>query len=363
MEPLRIGIIGTGNISPAYIKGCRDFDILHLAACADLDLDKARAVAAENEIPAVYSVEDMLNAPDIDIVVNLTIPAAHAAVSLSALNAGKHVYSEKPFAVTRDDGQKILATAREKGLRVGCAPDTFLFGPHQTCRKLIDEGAIGRPVAAFANMLSHGPESWHPNPDFFYQTGGGPMFDMGPYYVTCLVNLLGAVESVTAVTRKSFDERIMGKNRDGRHIPVEIPTHYTGALDFEGGAVATVTMSFDIWGHSLPRMEIYGSEGSLYVPDPNGYEKTVKLWRDGKWEEIPLTHREEWRRGIGLADMAYAITNGREQRASGDLAYHVLDVMHCFEESSNAGQRIEVGSRAERPAALPVGLEARVLDA
>ncbi|MBE2267569.1 MAG: Gfo/Idh/MocA family oxidoreductase [Anaerolinea sp.] len=358
----KIGIIGAGNISPAYIKGCRAFDILELAAIADIDMDKAGKVAAEHQIPRVISVTDLLNDPEIDIVVNLTIPAVHAQVSLEALNAGKHVYSEKPLATTLSDGKAIIDTAAAKGLRVGCAPDTFLFGQHQTARKLLDEGCIGEPVAAVGFMLGHGPERWHPNPDFFYAPGGGPMLDMGPYYVTCLVNLFGTAARVSGVARASFPTRT-GQN--DRKIPVNVPTHYTGVIEFASGGVATLITSFDVWGHRLPQMEIYGELGTLTIPDPNGWDpREVKLFVPDKhdWEVMPYSHRDDWARGIGLADMAYGIRDGRPHRASGDLAYHVLEIMFAFETAYQTGEYVNIQSKIERPAALPTGLAARVLE-
>ena len=358
----KVGIIGVGNISPAYIKGCRAFDILDLVACADIDLDKARTVAAENNIPVACSVDELLADPTIDIVINLTIPAVHAEVSLKALNAGKHIDSEKPWATSLSDGKAIIDTAAAKGLRVGCAPDTFLFGQHQTARKLIDEGAIGDPVAAVGFMLGHGPEGWHPNPDFFYAPGGGPMFDMGPYYVTCLVALLGPAVRVSGAARASFPTRTTSK---GRTLPVNVPTHYTGTVEFASGALATLITSFDVWGHRLPQMEIYGSVGSIAIPDPNGYDpRTVKLFVPGQhdWEVMPVSHREDWARGIGLADMAYGIRDGRPHRASGALAYHVLEIMHAFSTAYESGTYVTLQSTVDRPDALPVGLPPRVLE-
>lgn len=359
-KQVNVGIIGVGNISPRYIEGCRAFDILNLVGCADINMERCRKVAKDNKLQA-YTVEELLADPEIDIVVNLTIPAAHAEVSLKAIEAGKHVYSEKPLAVTLADGQKIMDTARAKGVRVGCAPDTFLFGEHQTCRKLLDDGAIGEPVAASGFMMSRGPEGWHPNPDFYFQPGGGPMLDMGPYYVTCLVNLLGPVKRITASVRKSFPERIA---KDGHRIPVNVPTHYTGTLEFASGAIATLIMSFDIAGHRLPMMEVYGADGTLCVPDPNGYQKEVKLIRRGERSaaDQPMTHPTDWARGIGVADMAYGILHNRPHRASGELALHVLEIMTSFEESWREGQHIHIQSTVERPAALPVGLPPRTLD-
>lgn len=362
---VKVGIIGTGNISGAYVKWTRTFEILDLVACADIDMAKAQEIGTKYEIPKVMTVEALLADPEIEIVINLTIPAVHAEVTLSILQSGKHAYSEKPLAINRQDGQQILKTAKDRGLLVGCAPDTFLGGGQQTCRKLIDDGQIGEPVAAVAFMASHGPEGWHPNPDFFYKLGGGPMFDMGPYYLTSLINLLGPVRRVTGSTRKSFAERIAtAPVTNGRRIPVETSTHIAGLLDFASGPVGTLITSFDVWGHNLPRIEVYGSEGTLSVPDPNIFGGPVRLYKpqEKAWVEVPLTHSEETGRGIGVADMAYAIRYGRTHRASGELAYHVLDLMCTFEDASVKGQHVEVESTCKRPAPLPVGLPAGQLD-
>lgn len=358
---VKIGVIGTGDIFGAYVRGCRGFDILEIAACADIDRRKAKAKAEEFDIPRVCSVEDLLADAEIQIAVNLTVPKAHAEVSLAAINAGKHVYSEKPLAVTRRDGQKVLAAAREKDVLVGCAPDTFLGGCQQTCRKLIDDGWIGEPVAAVAFLPGHGhgPESWHPSPDFFYQVGGGPMLDVGPYYITALIHLLGPVKRVAGLARISFPERVATSAlHRGRRIPVEVPTHVTGALEFVSGPLGTIITSFDIWAAKLPRIEVYGSEGTLSATDPGAFHGSVWIRRAeaDEWSEIPLTHSTKVGRGIGVADMAYAIASGRPHRASGELAYHALDIMQAFEESSESGRHIEIISRCSRPAPLPLGL-------
>lgn len=361
----KVGIVGCGNISNAYFKGCRAFEILEVAACADIDMERAHAKAAEQGVKA-YSVEQILADPEIDIVINLTIPAAHAEVSMQAIMAGKNVHEEKPFALTREEGQALLAAAKEKGVRIGCAPDTFLGGGLQTCRKLIDDGWIGTPVAATAFMLGHGPEGWHPNPDFFYKFGGGPMFDMGPYYLTALVHLLGPVRRVTGSAQISFEERVStGEVLFGHRIAVEIPTHVTGVLDFASGAVGTIITSFDVWSHNLPRIEIYGSQGTLSVPDPNTFGGPIRVRRAGakEWSEVPPTHSVEVGRGIGVADMAYALRSGRAHRASGDLAYHVLDLMHAFHDASQSGRHVAIKSKCKRPAPLPLGLLAGQLDA
>lgn len=365
VEKVKIGLIGTGNISPAYIKGCQAFEILDLVACADIDIARAQATAEQFAIPKACSVAELLADPQIQMVINLTVPQAHAPVSLMAIRAGKHVYSEKPLAVSLQDGKQILDEAKTRGVLVGCAPDTFLGGGQQTCLRLINDGVIGEPVAAVAFMASHGPEGWHPNPDFFYMVGGGPMFDMGPYYLTALVNLLGPIKRISGSARISFKERIAtSQSHMGRHIPVEVPTHTTGTLDFASGAVCILITSFDVWAHHLPIIEIYGSEGSLSVPDPNTFGGTVKLYRTAKreWQDTPLTHSSEVSRGIGVADMAYALIYHRPPRASGELAYHVLEAMHAFELSSQHNRHIELSSAPNKPAPLPMGLTPGHLD-
>lgn len=355
MNKTKVGIIGCGNILGQYVNGMRAFDSLEVAATADIIPGVAEARAAEFSIPRAMTVDELLADRDVDIVLNLTIPAAHAQVSLAAIESGKHVHSEKPLSISRKDGQAILVAAERNGVRVGCAPDTFLGGGLQTCRRLIDSGAIGEPVAATAFMLGHGPEAWHPNPSFFYKNGAGPMFDMGPYYLTALVHLLGPVARVSGSARASFPERIAtSKSRYGEKIPVEVATHVAGTLDFKAGAVATMIMSFDVWSHQLPRIEIYGSEGSLSVPDPNTFTGPVRLRKAGEqsWQEVALTHSDSVGRGIGVADMADAIAEGRAHRANGEMAYHVLDLMHAFGDSSDSGRHIMVESSCLRPEPL-----------
>ena len=366
MEPTKIGIIGCGNISGIYLEAGKVFDILDIVACADLIPERATAKAAEYSVPKACSVKELLADPEIEIVVNLTIPKAHAEVGLAALEAGKSVHNEKPLAVTREDGARMLKIARDKGLLVGCAPDTFLGGGLQTCRKLIDDGWIGEPIAATAFMLCHGHEGWHPDPDFYYQPGGGPMFDMGPYYLTALVHLMGAVRRVTASTRITFSERLItSQPKYGTKIKVNVPTHIAGVMDFASGAVGTIVTSFDVWAAQVPRIEIYGTEGSLSVPDPNVFGGPVFVRRAGAsdWSEVPLTHGyTQNSRGIGVADMAYALRSGRPHRANGTMAYHVLDIMHAFHDASREGKHVELSSTCTRPAALPLGLREGILD-
>lgn len=359
MTPTRIGIIGCGNISSIYFKSGQTFRNIEITACADMLPDRAQAKAAEFAVRAL-SVDQLLADPEVDIVLNLTIPKAHADVAIQALEAGKHVYSEKPLATDRGSGQRVLNAARAKRLRVGCAPDTFLGAGLQTCRKLIDDGWIGKPVAATGFMMCHGHESWHPDPEFYYEVGGGPMFDMGPYYLTALVSLLGPVARVSGSAQSAFPERtITSEKKYGKRIPVETPTHIAGVLDFRDGAVATLVTSFDVWAADLPPIEIYGTEGSLSVPDPNNFGGTVRVRRMGakEWSAVPLSHGfSENSRGIGVADMAAAIAAGRPHRANGDLAYHVLDVMQGFLDASRDSAYYRPESAVERPEPLPLGL-------
>ncbi len=357
---MRIGIIGCGNISTIYLKNLPTFEGLTVVGCADLAPERAQAQAVAFNVPWAGSVEDLLARADVDLVVNLTVPAVHAAVSRLALEAGKHVYSEKPLAIHRDDGRALLALAEARGLRIGGAPDTFLGGGLQTCRKLIDDGVIGQPVAATAFMMGHGPETWHPDPAFFYEVGAGPLFDMGPYYITALVNLLGGVQRVSAAARISFPERVISSDpHAGEVIHVKTPTHVVANMDLAGGALATMITSFDVWGSQVPRIEVYGSEATLGVPDPNTFGGPVLLRKAGEktFSELPLTYGYTVNsRGLGVADMADAIRSGRPARAGGALTYHVLDTMQTILDATEAGTWLNVSSSVERPAALPVGL-------
>jgi predicted dehydrogenase len=365
-KKVKIGIVGCGNISRIYLEQSRTFDILEVKAVADVDAERAKSKAEEHNVPCVYTLDQMMEDPEIEIVVNLTPPSAHAEVGLRALKAGKSVYNEKPLAIFREEAHKMNKLAAEKGLLVGCAPDTFMGAGLQTCRKLIDDGAIGEPVAATAFMLGHGPERWHPDPEFFYKVGGGPMFDMGPYYLTALISLMGPVKRVAGITRISFPEREIGSEpKRGTKIQVETPTHVTGLLEFSSGPVGTIITSFDVWRANLPRIEIYGSEGTLSVPDPNTFGGPVVLWKpDSKeGEEIELLPiRARNSRSLGVADMAHALQSGRRHRASGEMAYHVLDIMHTIHDSALQGRHIEMASTCAQPEPMPVGLPESVLD-
>ena len=366
MSAIRTGIIGCGNISGVYFEAGRKFEIFDVVACADMVADRAKTKAAEFEGVEARTVDALLGDPSIEIVINLTIPGAHAEIGIAALEKGKSVYSEKPMAIRREDGRALLEMAGIKGRLVGGAPDTFMGAGIQTCRKLMDDGWIGEPVAATAFMLSPGHERWHPDPGFFYRPGGGPMLDMGPYYVTALVNLIGPVARLTGATRITHPERtITSQPLYGEKIKVEVPTHLAGILEFQCGAVGTIVTSFDVWHHELPRIEIYGTEGSISVPDPNSFGGPVKLRRAGAetWSDMPLSHGyEEQSRGVGVADMAYSMRSGRPHRASGELTFHVLDVMESIQESAESGRHITLESTCSRPAPLPLGLAPYTLD-
>ncbi|MFR9708572.1 Gfo/Idh/MocA family protein [Paenibacillus sp. MB22_1] len=345
MTDIQIGIIGCGNISPAYLRHLAKSDRLKVVALADQFPEKARERAEEFGIENVFTVEEMLRHPKIDLILNLTVPSSHAAINIAALEHGKHVYVEKPLAIHLEDASRMLELAAARHLRVGCAPDTFLGAGLETARKAIQDGLIGRPAAASAFMVSGGPESWHPNPEFFYAEGGGPMFDMGPYYLTALVQLLGPIRRISGSAGSQIPERTIGSGpKAGTPIPVHTPTHYSATLDFVGGAIGTLVTSFDVRGGSmLPRIEIYGTEGTLEVPDPNWFTGEVKLRRAGEetWETLPPVFASgDNERGRGIEEMVQAIQEGREHRASGKLAYHVLEAMHAVARSSKEGRHI-----------------------
>lgn len=353
-----IGIIGCGTISPAYLKAAQSFPILDIRALADADPDTARARAAEFGLRAA-GVDALLADPSIEVVVNLTIPKAHVEVGLRAIAAGKHVYSEKPLGIATGEARRLLDAAGRRGLRVGCAPDTFLGGAHQTCRQVIDGGAIGQPVGGTAFFMCPGHERWHPAPAFYYLDGGGPMLDMGPYYITDLVNLLGPVARVAGMASKLRDTRtVTSEPQRGAIIPVEVATHVAGTLHFVSGAVVSIAMSFDVAKHRHAPLEIYGTAGSLIVPDPNHFGGEIERAAiGGEWAPVATlaAYADGNYRSIGVADMAHAIREDRPHRASGALAFHVLEVMEAFGRSSDSGRFVAIKSRPERPEPLRLG--------
>lgn len=363
---MNVGVIGCGNISGAYFKNGLVFNQMKITACADLRKDAAEVKAWEFGIRAM-SVEELLDNPEIDIVLNLTTPQSHVEVNRMALDAGKHVYCEKPFGLDREGAREVLELAAKKKLRVGCAPDTFLGGGHQTCRNLIDSGLFGKITSGTAFMLCHGHEAWHPTPGFYYKQGGGPLFDMGPYYITALVNLLGPVAKVSAMSNRSCDVRDGIKTNAGKTFPVEVDTHVTALLEFESGAVVTLITSFDVWKHSDYRdIELHGTEGSIHIPDPNCFNGDIRFYKSelcADWckADNPNIYNDNMR-GIGLADMATGILLGRPHRCSGALAYHVLDVMCSIGDASAKGKTLKLESRCARPAKIPAGLKPGELD-
>jgi predicted dehydrogenase len=370
MEPTIIGIIGCGNISGAYLTGAARSELVRVKSVADIRADAAEARTREYGVQAV-SVDALLADADIEIVLNLTVPAAHAPVSLQIIDAGKHVYLEKPLATRFAEAKPVMQAAIAKQLRVGCAPDTFLGAAHQACRYAIDKGMIGVPVAGAASVLSHGMEHWHSNPAFFYQHGGGPIHDLGPYYVTQLVNLLGPVSRVTGqVSTASTTRTITSEPLAGQTIAVEVPTTVNGVLSFANGANVSLCHSWDVWKHKRVPLEIYGSEGSMQVPDPNffGGEPQITM-RDGDWRPLDIVghpyglpnrvtrtgaHVADYRI-VGLLDMVVAIRTGRPHRVSGTLALHVLEVLEAFERASLEGRHIHIATPCDRPQKLPLG--------
>ena len=355
---MKIGIIGCGNILEQYAKFSKHFENMEIVRLADLNTDLARSKADEYGYAAGGSVEDLLSDPDVELAINLTIPAAHAEVSLKCLDAGKHVYSEKPIAVEVKDAEAVISLARQKNLVVGNAPDTFLGTGHQTVRKLIDEGRIGRPLFAVCQMLSAGTEGWHPNPGFFYKRGAGPLFDMGPYYVTALINLFGPIDRVSAEAPILMPDRVI-KNGPmaGTTVKVETPDHISGSLRFAGGQIATLVTTFcgknraDDWKHPI---QLYGTEGAMRVLDPNHFEGDIEVFGKGDedWTTIEDQFDHPNGRSLGVADMIDAIQEGRTPRASAELALCVLRTMHGLLESSETGEFQPIQSDFERPPAM-----------
>ena len=366
--PLRVGLIGTGRISDIYLQTCAKYDVIDIVACSSLDLDESRVKAAQYGINRVCTPAEIYSDPEIDAILNLTVPAAHAEVSLAALEGGKHVYTEKPLVSNLVEGKRVLELAVSRNLTVGNAPDTFLGGRWQTVRKLLDNETIGRPTGVAAFVGSHGTERHNPNPDFYYQKGGGPLLDLGPYYLTAMVFLLGSIVQVAGISNRAFDRRMIEIGpRDGEWMDVEVDTHVQGMLEFESGVIGSITMSFDVWDSETPRLEIYGENGTICIPDPdpvwgaNVFQGEVwyRTRETSRWAHQPRPEgRDSWQvaenthglnedsRGIGLVDMAYAIREGRAPRASGELAYHVLEVMMGILASADDGRFVGIESRS-----------------
>lgn len=354
--PLRVGMVGAGNISRMYFDTFRRIrDEVQLVGIADLDLARASEAGAAQGVRG-GSVDDLLADPEVDLVLNLTIPAAHAEIATRALEAGKHVYGEKPLTVTVAEARAVLELAERRGLWVGCAPDTVLGTGIQTARRAVDDGMIGRPVAATATMAIPGHEAWHPHPDFYYAPGGGPLYDMGPYYLHALITLLGPVARVSASASRPVKERVIGSGpRAGERVPVLVDTHITGVLEHADGAITTLTMSFDTAGTRALPIEVHGVDGSLLVPDPNEFSGTTSLKRRGEdWIELPVSAGyEQSSRGFGLLDY-HRTAPGEVPRADAGVAFHALQIMETMLQSSLEGRRLDVDGPAVRPRAVPL---------
>ncbi|MEV4610812.1 Gfo/Idh/MocA family oxidoreductase [Neorhizobium sp. LMR1-1-1.1] len=367
-KELGVGILGCGNISTTYFSLSPLFKGIRVLACADLNPAAAEAKAKEYGVKA-QTVEELLANSEIDLIVNLTIPDAHFPVSKAILEAGKHVYSEKPLTVTLEEGKQLQALAKSKGLAVGCAPDTFLGGAHQLARAYIDGGGVGRITSGTCHVMSPGMEMWHPNPGFFFLNGGGPILDLGPYYIANLINFLGPVKRVAALTSMANKTRtVTSEPLNGTIIPVETPTNIHALLEFAEGATITLSASWDVWSHRHANMELYGTEGSIYVPDPNffggvveasGRNKDIQPLKDwdhpfGKAnQEHPNGPRANYRTA-GLADMAMALIEGRDIRCSIDRALHGVDVMTSILKSGAEGNFVATTTTCTKPAALGI---------
>ena len=365
-KPVGIGIVGAGVISDIYLMNCGSvFGNLRVIGVADLIPERAAARADAYGVEAL-SVDGLLAHPEIEIVVNLTIPAAHAEVARRAIEAGKSVYNEKPLALDREGARALVDLAKERGVLIGGAPDTFLRGGLQSGRRALDDGTIGTPVAASAHILSRGMEMWHPDPYFFFGPGAGPLFDIGPYYLTALVSMLGPVGAVTGFARASFPHRTVTAEgpKKGTTIPVTTPTHIATSLQFRSGVIGSLIASFDVWETPERKsvLTIYGSEGTLHLPDPDVSDGPVTLvnGHTRETEDLPLMHEPaEDNRGIGVSDMARALREGgAPPRASGEMAAHVVDIMQSVLEAAETGHRVDLATSMTRPEPLPVPVTA-----
>ncbi|MEY2848618.1 MAG: hypothetical protein RI885_1283 [Actinomycetota bacterium] len=353
--PVGVGLIGAGTISDTYLENLTAFPDVSVVFVADLDVERARAQAQKHGVPRSGTVDELLADDEVEIVVNLTIPAAHVDVARQAVEAGKHVWSEKPFSLDRDSGRELLAEAAEKGVRVTAAPDTFLGAGLQTARRAIADGVIGEPVSALALFQTQGPERWHPNPEFYFSRGGGPLFDMGPYYLTALVQILGPVSRVSAVSSTARSERVVGSGpKAGTAFPVTTPTHIAGSLEFERGGTAQVVFSFDSALIREGVVEINGTEGTAVLPDPNHFGGDTTVWPFGADESVTVASMgADSSRGTGVLELARAIRGGVPDRVPGDLAFHIVDVMVSLAESGESGAPVTVTSTVVPSEPLP----------
>lgn len=355
---MRVGVVGVGKISEQYFEHFPVLPNLELVAVSDMNQKRAEEVAAEQGVKAL-TVDELIDSPDIDAVLNLTIPAAHVEIGTRALLAGKHVYGEKPLALAPADAEAMLALAESRGLRIGSAPDTVLGTGIQTAVAMLENGVIGDAVGAAAHWTAPGHERWHPAPAFYYQPGGGPLFDMGPYYLTSLVSLLGPVVRVSGVAyRSARDRHVWTGPLEGTPIEVDIDTHVTAVLEHASGVASTITVSFEVWASRTPPIELYGTKGTIAVPDPNRFSDPVEVFTEAEpeWAVAPVAGGyADAGRGFGLADMAHAISTGRPHRASGELAFHVLEIMDAVVRASESHSVVSLTSTVARPASVPLG--------
>ncbi|WIT12575.1 Gfo/Idh/MocA family oxidoreductase [Paucibacter sediminis] len=356
----KLGIIGAGDIFPAYARGLAAFGNVQLIAVADARAEAATARAAEFGLLAMTPAE--LLASEAEIIINLTPPAAHLAVGTEVLRAGKHLYTEKPLAASYAEGQALMEAAARSGRRIGCAPDTFLGGAGQAARALLDSGRLGRIVAGQACMMERGPDDWHPNPEFFYRPGAGPLMDMGVYYLTQLVQLLGPVRRVSGMAHSSWLQRTVPRGpRQGQRIEVQTPTHVVAGLEFEAGAFVTLSTSFDVWKHKNSHIELYGEQGSVVLPDPNQFGGDLSVCEcDGDWQDLAPRTFTGRLRGLGVAEMAWALRAGQPHRANGELALHVLEIMDATLRAAEKASPVLLGTRCERPAPLPLSFAQQI---
>lgn len=358
MEKLNVGIIGCGTICGIYLQNLTGMfsDVLHARGVFDMNRELAKARQQEFQLECCYdSYADMLADPEIHIVLDLCPPKAHYSVNRQAIEAGKHVYSEKPLSITYSQGAELMALAREKGVYLGCSPDVPLGSMIQTARQAVEQGKIGRVIGATANLIKQGVETWHPNPAFLYKEGAGPLLDMGPYYLTALLHIVGPFRSVCAMQETSFPTRtITSQPHYGEIIQVEVPTYVNALLQFDCGALATFTATFDVWKASLPFIEIYGSEATLRVGDPNRFGGKVEvLHRDGTYEEVPAAFKyDDNSRGLGIHDMALAIQAGTVSRTDARYVVHVLEAMDAIARSAQSGKQISLETKCDRPEAV-----------
>lgn len=377
MKKCKVGILGCGNISSTYAGDIRRFyKDLELVACANRNPEKAKQLAQEFGIPKVCTTEELLQDPEVQIIINLTPPQSHVELNKKIIAAGKHLFSEKPFAPTLAEAKEVLELAREKGVQVACAPDTFLSSGLQSMRYYLDAGIIGKPFFVTANMTTFGVETWHPNPAPFYAKGGGPIMDMAPYYLSAIVSLLGPIESIASLSAQPLTERtVYAGPMAGSRIPVETPTHYTAILRLRSGVVVNLNMSFDIYKSNLPMFEIYGDGGTLAYPDPNFGGGTPKVYRKEQylgtvWQDTPeaqarkadfcplpelLPRVKDYSRGIGVLDLAKAIEEGRKPRAGMELIAHIAEAQEALMAAANTGEFYRMTTTCERPAPITPG--------